>query len=251
MHIMEPIGNQAEKVEHNALALQRSLRDVVAEYDQKLAAIPQAIADFEAAGNAIKTAACIGGTWGHINIDTGRVYDRELKQSLLVSAWRNIYSGLNIESIASAEDKKRFEQNVCSPAPFTIDNIRATFGDFLLNPRANILRGMAEVFSDLDPAFKSHDKMKIGVSGLPKRVILRWCNNDRVRDVLNALAAYQRKPLTEYQEVSALFKSETALLTEWEGTTIKWDRNSNDTNCTFRDSLHSHAARLSSRSATA
>jgi hypothetical protein len=59
-----------------------------------------------------------------------------------------------------------------NPAPFTLENIRATFGDFITNPRAKILRGLAEVFSSLDPAFKSHDKMKVGVSGLPRRVIV-------------------------------------------------------------------------------
>lgn len=216
---MERIGNQAESTEHNALALQRSLSDVVAEYDQKISAIPQAVADFEAAGVSLKTAACIGGTWGDTTIDVGSVYESRLKESLLKSAWRHIYDGLNIESIASAADKRRFQQAMASPAPFTLDNIRATFGGFLLDPRANILRGLAEVFSDLDPAFKSHDKVKIGVAGLPKRVILSSCVDwysgwgaDKVRDVLNALAAYQRKPLVTRDEIKGLYKDENALV---------------------------------------
>ncbi|WP_162136271.1 DUF4942 domain-containing protein, partial [Zavarzinella formosa] len=175
----------------NELALQRNLSDVVTEYDNKLAAIPQALADFEAAGTAIKTAACVGGTLGETSFDTGRIYDHTLKDSLLKSAWRHVYNGLNIETIASANDKKRFQQDMVKPAPFTLDNIRGTFGKYLLNPRENILRGLAEVFSDLDPAFKSHDKVKIGVAGLPKRVIIGSCASDfgygadRVRDILN------------------------------------------------------------------
>lgn len=110
-----------------------------------------------------------------------------------------------------------------NPAPFTLENIRATFGDFLLNPRGNILRGMAEVFCDLDPAFKSHDKVKIGVAGLPKRVIVRSCTSanygwgaDKVRDILNALATYQRKPLVTPQEMRAIFNDENALLADRE-----------------------------------
>ncbi len=211
-----------QATECNALATQRSLSDVVAEYDQKVAAVPQALADFKTAGDALKTAACIAGTWGRTSIDTGNVYDSHLKDSLLQSAWQHIYTGLNIESIASASDKKRFQQAMTHPAPFTLDNIRATFGDFIINPRLNILRGLAEVFGDLDPAFKSHDKVKIGVQGLPKRVIIGWCGSDygggadRVRDILNALAAYQRKPLVERREIMELFEDENALLEDRE-----------------------------------
>ena len=210
--------------EGTGLALQRSLSDIVAEYEQKGAALQQAIAEFEAAGNALKTAATIGSTWGDTNIDTGSVYESRLKDSLLKSAWKHVYDGLKIESIASAADKRRFQQAMTSPAPFTLENIRATFGDFLLNPRGNILRGLAEVFCDLDPAYKSHDKVRIGVAGLPKRVIIRGCGDyqnwgpDKVRDILNALAAYQRKPLAIYQEIRALFKNEEALLYEWQDT---------------------------------
>lgn len=220
-------NDSQQSTNENALALQRSLSDVVAEYEQKLAAVGQAISAFEAAGTALKTAATIGGTWGDSRIDTGHVYEGTLKESLLKSAWKHVYNGLNIESIASAADKRRFQQAMANPAPFTLDNIRATFGDFLLNPRANILRGLAEVFCDLDPAFKSHDKVKIGVAGLPKRVIIGgfggfsdW-GTDKVKDILNALAAYQRKPLVEYHELEALKKYEAALLTEW--TTKVWD----------------------------
>lgn len=105
------------------------------------------------------------------------------------------------------------------PAPFTLDNIRSTFGDYLINPRANILRGLAEVFSDLDPAFKSHDKVKIGVAGLPKRVIISSVDSyahgygaDKVRDMLNALAALQRKPLVTHPEMRRLVADESAFL---------------------------------------
>jgi hypothetical protein len=216
------MSTHQEAIRPNELALQRNLSDVVSEYDTKLAAIPQALADFEAAATALKTAACVAGTWGETTINTGSVYDSTMKDSLLKSAWRHVYNGLNIETIASAADKKRFQQAMTSPAPFTLDNIRATFGDFLLNPRANILRGLAEVFSDLDPAFKSHDKVKIGVTGLPKRVIVGSCGSDygygadKVRDILNALAAYQHKPLVERREIMELFSDENALLQDRE-----------------------------------
>lgn len=206
----------------NQVALQRSISDIVAEYEEKLAGIKTAISLFESAGTALKSAATISGTWGESTINTGFVHERELRDSLLKSAWKHVYNGLNIETIASASDKRKFQQELASPAPFTLDNIRATFGDFLLNPRDNILRGLAEVFCELDPAYKSHDKVKIGVNGLPKRVILRGCVDwyhgwgaDKVRDILNALAAYQRKPLVNRDELRALWKNEEALMNEW------------------------------------
>ncbi|KRQ11893.1 SAM-dependent methyltransferase [Bradyrhizobium pachyrhizi] len=200
-------------------ALQRSLPDVVAEYDHKRAGIAAALAAFNAAGDELKMAATVGGSFGNTQIDTGHIYDSTLETSLLKSAWRHVYDGLNIATIASAADKRRFEQAMEKPAPFTLDNIRATFGRFVADPRGNILRGLAEVFCDLDQAYKSHDKVKIGVAGLPKRIILTNVSNygswgrDRLQNVLNAIAAYQGKPLVTWPELSALLDDGDALLT--------------------------------------
>lgn len=192
----------------NELALPKRLSDTIEEYDRKISEVMNVKAAFEQSGNDLRAAACISGTWGDTQLDTGSVYERTLEQSLLKSAWRHVYNMLQIERIASAEDKRRFQQSMASPAAFNMDNIRATFGDFILDPRGNILRGLAEVFCSLDPAYKSHDKVKIGVKGLPKRVILSgfnaWsgCGKDRLENILNALAAYQGKPLIEYAELN-------------------------------------------------
>lgn len=200
------------------LALQRSLFDVVAEYDHKVASVPQAISDFEAAGKAYQMASVVGSTYGRTSLNTGYASDSALLESLLKSAWKHIYDGLNINLIASARDKRLFEQGLEKPIAFTLENIRATFGQYLLDPRSNILRGLAEVFCDLDPAYKSHDKVRIGVKGLPKRIILTnvtgygsW-GRDRLQNVLNALAQFQNKPLVTFQEIDALLKNENALL---------------------------------------
>jgi Domain of unknown function (DUF4942)/Uncharacterised methyltransferase family (DUF6094) len=195
---------------HNVPVLQKKLSEVIAEYDGKLASIGTEIEEFEKAGDRLKTVSCIAGTWGDVSINTGSIYSRTLEQSLLNSAWRHVYNLLQIETIAPASDRSRFKQGMSNPPPFTLDNIRATFGEYLLNPLDNILRGLAEVFSSLDPAYMSHDRMKIGVAGLPKRVIISHVTNeygssgygtDRLKDIINALAAYQRKPLIEWQEL--------------------------------------------------
>ena len=200
----------------NAPAMQRSLADVVAEYDLKHAAIGEALKAFTVAGDMLKTAATIAGVYGDVTIDTGYVHERDLQLCLLRSAWKHIYDGLNIDRIASAKDKAKWKTSLEKPAPFTIDNIRTTFGHYILDPRGNILRALAEVFCSLDRAFKSHDKVKIGVDGLPKRIILNSVGygsygRDRLRDMFNALAAYQGKPLLdgnkEFSELEQLHHS--------------------------------------------
>ena len=198
----------------------RKPSDLVAEYEAKRDAIPEAIAAYEAAGVAIKAASTVGGTWGRETISTGSVYDRQAHSALLASAWRHTYELYGLEQIASAEDKRRIEQMFASPPPFTIDNIRDQFGAYVMDPWGCILRGLAEVFSQLDPAFESHDKMRIGVKGLPKRVIMggvgsygSW-GRDRLHNLLNALAAYQSKPLPSYAEIGAILEDGDALKEE-------------------------------------
>ena len=222
------------------LAKLRSLPDVVAEYDQKLAAIPEAVAAFAAAGTALKMHATIGGEHGGQSIDTsGRGTDaRTLERNLLCSAWKHVWNGLNMPAIASAKDKKLFDQAMSNPAPFTLDNLRATFGPYLENPRATILRGMAEVFADLDPAYKSHEKVKIGVKGLPKRAVLNYVYSDfgtinshgenRIHDIINALAAYRGDPLADWQEVRrSLKEAQRHGEADWRGGTVRAFKNGN------------------------
>lgn len=194
-------------------ALPPSLRDVIAEYDQKSAAMTEAVRAFEKAGLAIKSAATVAGVFGDVTIDTGHVYERDLRLCLLKSAWKHTFQRLQIDRLASPADKQRFEQSMASPPPFTFDNVLATFGDFVKDPLGNILRGLAEVFCDLDQAYKSHDKVKVGVAGLPKRIILGGVSTygwgkDRIESVLNALAAYQGKPLITWRELYTLIETD-------------------------------------------
>ena len=196
-------------------SLQRSLTDVIAEYDAKRAAIPEALKAFARACDDLKMAAVVGGTFGDVTIDTGRGnYESTLELSLLKSAWKHVYDGLNIARLASPTDKQMWKQALEKPAPFTLDNIRGTFGKFITDPRGNVLRGLAEVFCGLDPAFKSHDNMKIGVKGLPKRVIMSGFSRystygrDKLESILNALAAYQGKPLVTWRELMPLLDGE-------------------------------------------
>lgn len=207
---------------NNLPAFQRRITDVVAEYNEKIEGAEAAVAAFEGAGAALGTASCIMGTYGREILNTGSVSVRQIKESLRKSAWWNVYDGLNIAHIATAADKRIIEREMENPPEFTLDNVRATFGRYLLNPRENILRGLAEVFCSLDQSYKSHERVKIGVKGLPKRIILSGVSDygygwgfDKLKDVINALAAYQGKPLVTHEEMQAILKDEKALVKPW------------------------------------
>lgn len=194
-----------------ALAPQRTVADLIEEYEAKHAAIDQAIASFDDAFTALGMAATVQGHFVEPVGSKSYLYADTLRKNLLISGWRAIYSRLDIAKIASAKDKKLFDQTLASPPPLTMETAKATFGDYLMRPRFHILRGLAEAFADLDPAYKSHSKVRIGVKGLPKRIILNgwgeysvgWAR-DRFKDICNALAAYQGIEHFAHSEFSAM-----------------------------------------------
>ena len=203
-----------------APATLRPLRDIVAEYEAKRGEIPAALQTFKQQTTDLETAANIGGAYGGNLWSGGRyssapnVGEAAMQSTLLKSAWRHVMAGLNISKIATAKDKSALELSMENPPEFTLDNIRATFGKYLIDPRTHILRGVAEAFCELDPAFKSHSKMKVGVAGLPKRVIMSnalaeyggW-KADQLADVLNAVSRLHGEPRLEYAELDALLKA--------------------------------------------
>jgi hypothetical protein len=191
----------------NEISHRRTISAILSEYETKLENIPAALSAFDMASEVLKGAATVSGTWGNRSIGTGRVYEQDLKRSLLTSAWLHMYTVLNIDYLATATDKRRFKTSIENPPEFTFENIRATFGHYLEDPRHHILRGLAEAFGSLDQAYKSHEKVKIGVQGLPKRIILSSVSGfgswgaERLRDCVNALCAVKGLPLTDWQEV--------------------------------------------------
>lgn len=193
-----------------ALAPQRTVADLIEEYEAKHAAIDQAIASFDDAFTALGMAATVQGHFVEPVGSKSYLYADTLRKNLLISGWRAIYSRLDIAKIASAKDKKLFDQTLASPPPLTMETAKATFGDYLIRPRFHILRGLAESFTALDPAYKSHSKVRIGVKGLPKRVIFsfgNYCSGygfDQFRDMVNALAAVRGQAALEWCEIQAM-----------------------------------------------
>jgi hypothetical protein len=194
-----------------ALARQSTVLDIVDEYDEKREAIEAEVKAFEDAFTRLEMAACIQGKFvAPVSRHRPHVSAADLKANLRKSGWRAVYDRLQIDRIASAKDRKQFDRAMEDPPELTFDNAKATFGDYLERPRHHILRGLAETFADLDPAYKSHSKVKIGVKGLPKRVILSNVagygsyGRDKLRDIVNALAAYRLQPLAEHADFAEI-----------------------------------------------
>lgn len=197
----------------NLPARNRTVSDLIEEYEDKVANAPAAIAAVDEAWRNLEMASTIQGKFGgSISRHAPHVSERDVLSSLLKSGWRAIYDRCQIDQIASADDKRLFERTFENPPELTYDNAKATFGDYLMRPRFHILRGLAEVFSQLDPAFKSHSNVKVGVKGLPKRVIVSNVGGygsygrDKVRDIINAIAAYRAEPLMSNAELHCLDK---------------------------------------------
>ena len=193
------------------IALQRTVADLVAEYQAKDAAVEEAIRSYDEAFSRLGMAFTVQGAFVEPVGSKSYLHADTLRKNLLKSGWKAVYNRLQIDRIASAKDKQLFERTIADPPPLTVENARATFGDYFERPRFHILRGLAEVFADLDPAYKSHSKVKIGVKGLPKRVILNgWGEysygyaRDKFRDIVNALAAYRGEVPFEHSEMLAI-----------------------------------------------
>lgn len=191
-------------------ALQRRLHDLIEEYDSKVLGADEAVQAFTAATDSMSMAACVAGTFADSVMTVRGPHAEQVRRALLKSAWKAAYGHMQIERLASAKDRAGFQRSIEQPPAFTLDNLRATFGDYFIRPRFHILRGLAEVFADLDPAYKSHSKVKIGVKGLPKRVILRSFGGhgsygrERLHDILSALASYRGEPAPEHTEFAAV-----------------------------------------------
>lgn len=187
----------------NSIALPQTAAELVEEYQAKQARISDAIASIKRAKTDFTSAVTVGGTYVDQVISSDYFNEKQLQSKLLKSGWQCIYNRLGIADIATAKDIKLFEQAMADPPELTLDTVKATFGSYFTDPREHMLRGLAEAFVELDPAYKSHSKVTIGVKGLPKKVIIHvgeynfgygW---DRMMNVIRALKVYQEAPQYE------------------------------------------------------
>lgn len=217
----------------NLPAPQRTVLDLIHEYEDKRAYMPKAITDFDEAFDALGMAATVQGAYIGPVGSKSYLHESDLQKNLLSSGWKAIYNRLDIDRVASAKDKQLFQRKLADPPPLTIDAAKEMFRDYLERPRYHILKGLAEAFVDLDPAYKSHSKVRIGVKGLPKRVILTGWGEyssgwavDRFQDMVNALATYQGKPAIGWGEIRDIDRLGDTVM-EDRGITVRRFQNGN------------------------
>lgn len=192
-------------------SLQRTVADLIEEYQTKHADAEKAIADFKAAFDRLGMSFTVQGCYVEPVANQSYLYPDSLRKNLLKSAWKAVYDRVGVGRILSANDKKSWGKTLAHPPELTMDTAKATFGDYLIRPRFHILRALAECFVDLDPAYKSHCKVKIGVKGLPKRIILNgWGQfastyaRDKFQNMCNALATVQGIKHISWNEMQAI-----------------------------------------------
>jgi len=224
------------KPANTTLGAIRDPRDLVEEYLEKLAKIPDTIKAYEEAGEKINQVCTVSGAFGRRDIfdRQGRVSKETMEKALLGSAWWAAFKWCNMNILATAADKKKFDQDMQNPPPFTVENLVGTFGPYLADPREAILRGLAEAFITLDPAYKSHSKVKVGVKGLPKRVIINNARSEwsrlggwgwqRAEDMLNALQVFDGDGLVDRDILYSIQRGDRET---YRGLTFKFFKNGN------------------------
>lgn len=179
---------------NNLPAYPHTVRDILYEYREKVHNIDAVIENYKRTVQETNAAfRVMGEVTTRALADDSFISRSQAEHSLLSSTWQAIYKTLNLDSVFSANDKKRFEQLLAKPPELTLENLTEAFGKYWENPRYYILKGLAEVFCSLDPFYRSHSNFGFGVKGLPKRVILRgWGTihggaRDRLIDMINAM----------------------------------------------------------------
>ncbi len=85
--------------------------------------------------------------------------------------WTSLISDTGIEDLMDRKAKEEFDKTLAGDVPeVSSDNLRATLENLFAQSETMFLRGVANVFSELDRRFKSHDAFKVG-----SRIVLTHC----------------------------------------------------------------------------
>lgn len=151
---------------------------ILEEYMEKRENIPGLVERLQMAQDALKQSSSIMGAYTDDPFKEARADVTRVKRVLLKNAWSALRRLYRIDEIAPVSDRDDLDRALSSPPELTPETMVELFGDYIMNPRNNQLRKLAEIFVRLDDAYKSHSKVKIGVEGLPKRIILNHMVSD-------------------------------------------------------------------------
>lgn len=203
------------------LVAQIDVMDLIGEYNNKKDSIRKTIDAFNSAVKSAEMSCTIQGTY-HEPVfyrTPGINSESALIKNLASSFWKTVYNRLNLSSFISKSEKEKFNRLFSDPIiDIDFDAVYTVFSQYGQNPRWHMLKGFAEVFSNLDQSYKSHDKVKIGVKALPKRIIISGFGNsygttsrhkEVIRNILNAISAYEGSSLVELKDIDDFYNGVT------------------------------------------
>ena len=184
------------------LTVNFDIYQILKDYEVKKEAIPKVFNNIvDECGkleNLCSTMGAFGGTTFEYDFTRNNV--KSLLKVLNKSSWRFVYDKLNIKHIAPATHLQQFDRLLENPPEFTEQNIIGVFKEYVSNARGMFLEAFAEVFCTLDSFYKSHSNVRIGVKGLPKRVIVPGCGSyssdygwKKIADIINCLMRYRNR----------------------------------------------------------
>jgi len=205
----------------NQLMASLDIYDVVEQYEAKKETIPTLFEEIKGQCNKLSSMCSTMGAYGGspFRHEFRHNYVEDMLATLKKSSWRFVYQKLNIKHIAPQTHLKHFEGLLEKPPEFDVENIRGVFKEYVTDPRSMSLQAFAEIFCRLDKFYKSHDNMKVGVKGLPKRIIIANCGGfyhhgaSQLADVINCLMRYRGQYdlcVTEYM-AKDIFEGKSAL----------------------------------------
>jgi hypothetical protein len=138
------------------------IQDIISTYEQRKIELPIHLEEVLKQQEDLKQKTSIMGAFGGTPFKHMiSVYDKDnMLATLKRSAWRYVYEQLNIEHIAPKTHLNEFKRLLEQPPEFEWENIRSVFKEYVEDPRGKALQAFAEVFSNLDPFYKSHDQVR-------------------------------------------------------------------------------------------
>lgn len=157
--------------------------------------------------------------WKEVKTPAREAFQQHLTLTLDRSAWAELLALIGGADLMDRQAKEEWRESLKSPAPFTVENCKATFGHLWGNRRALFLRGIANTFSRLDRRFRSHDGFKIGarliLDGALDTTFSRSCHwkhsherRETFEDVERLLYEIDGKPYPSRADLAKLTKDD-------------------------------------------
>lgn len=163
------IANRSDYImaqRNNALALvEEAAGDLTAAYQRVMKAVASVQLVTRSEGHAYRYSHRENTHYTNLfneTFDAGKAVEA-FRKAADTDIWQALIKEAGVEQWMDHQALKEFHSQLATDVPeVSPDNLKATFETLFSNRRTMFLRGMANVFSNLDRRFKSHDAFKVG-----------------------------------------------------------------------------------------